>query len=103
MIRTIACKLLAAVALLVGADAAQAQWPGGRVPGGGWGGMHGFAQGRYYGFPGGTNFNPYSGSVYRPWAGSVSRPSGNYFYGPGTGAYSPWGRVPGSGLSSHAL
>lgn len=87
---------LAAVAgLAVGADAAHAQWPGGRVPGGGWGG---FAPGLYYGFPGGTNFNPWTGSVYRPWAGTVSKWSGNYHYVPGTGAYTPWGRVPGSGL-----
>lgn len=100
MTRTTAAMVLALGGLLVGADAAQAQWRGGRVPGGGWGGFPGvgFAPGRYHGFPGGTNVNPWTGSVYRPWAGTVSKWSGNYHYVPGTGAYTPWGRVPGSGL-----
>ena len=54
--------------------------------------------GRYFGFPGGTNINPYTGSVYRPWAGTVTKPSGNYFYVPGTGTYTPFGKVPGTGI-----
>jgi hypothetical protein len=70
---------------------------GGRVPGGGFQSVEQMP-GRYYGFPGGTNVNPYTGSVYRPWAGVVSKPSGNYFYQPGTGTYTPWGKVPGSGI-----
>jgi hypothetical protein len=86
-----------AAALLFTTSSAQAQFVGSRVPGGGWGSA-GFMPGAYYGFPGGTNINPYTGSVYRPWAGVVSKPSGNYFYVPGTGSYTPWGRVPGSGI-----
>ena len=45
-----------------------------------------------------ANFNPWTGSVYRPWAGTVTKPSGNYYYVPGTGTYTPWGKVPGSGI-----
>jgi hypothetical protein len=95
-------SLLVAAGLAAGvlftASPAQAQFiVGGRVPGGGWGSA-GFMPGAYSGFPGGTNVNPWTGSVYRPWAGTVSKPSGNYFYVPGTGSYTPWGRVPGSGI-----
>lgn len=98
MTRMILMGVAAAAGLAVGAETAQAQWPGGRVPGGGWGGGVGVAPGRYYGFPGGTNINPHSGSVYRPWAGTVNKPSGTYFYVPGSGQYTPWGRVPGTGV-----
>lgn len=89
--------VVAMSAVLFAADAAQAQW-GPRVPGGGFGPGVGVSPGRHYGFPGGTSFNPYSGSLYRPWAGTVTKPSGNYFYVPGTGSYTPWGRVPGTGV-----
>jgi hypothetical protein len=98
MTRTTLMYLLAAAGLTAGAETAQAQWPGGRVPGGGWGWGPGVAPGRYFGPPGGTNFNPVTRSVYRPWAGTVTKPSGTYFYVPGTGAYTPWGRVPGTGV-----
>lgn len=82
-------------------SAAQAQFiigGGGRLPGGGFAPSVEFRPGRYYGFPGGTNFNPYTGSVYRPWAGVVTKPSGNYHYVPGTGTYTPFGKIPGTGI-----
>jgi hypothetical protein len=71
---------------------------GGRVPGGGFAPSAEIRPGQYFGLPGSTNFNPWTGSVYRPWAGTVTKPSGNYYYVPGTGTYTPWGKVPGSGI-----
>lgn len=87
-----------AAGLLFTTSTASAQFVvGGRVPGGGFQSVEQMP-GRYYGFPGGTNINPYTGSVYRPWAGTVTKPSGNYFYVPGTGTYTPFGKVPGTGV-----
>jgi hypothetical protein len=70
----------------------------GRVVGGFGGGFTTVMPGAYVGSPGWTQVNPWTGSVYRPQFGVVSKPSGNYFYVPGTGSYTPWGRVPGSGV-----
>lgn len=89
--------LVAGVLLTDSSAKAQFAFGGSRVPGGGFP-SGGFVPGRYFGIPGGTNVNPWTGSVYRPWAGVVSKPGGNYFYVPGTGSYTPWGRVPGTGV-----
>ena len=87
--------------VLFSASPASAQFifgGGGRVPGGEFGPSVEVRPGQYFGRPGGTNFNPWTGSVYRPWAGTVSKPSGNYHYVPGTGDYTPFGKVPGTGI-----
>lgn len=87
------------VGVLSSVSTASAQFVfGGRVPGGGFAPSVEVRPGQYFGRPGGTNFNPWTGSVYRPWAGIVSKPSGNYFYVPGTGTYTPFGKVPGTGI-----
>jgi hypothetical protein len=94
--RSLAILAGLAAGVFLTATPAHAQFS--RVPGGGWGGGVTVMPGAYYGTPGGTSVNPWTGSVYRPWAGVVSKPSGNYFYVPGTGNYTPWGKVPGSGV-----
>jgi hypothetical protein len=102
MMRSLVLLTGIAAGVTLTASTASAQFilgGGSRVPGGfGFGPSVEFRPGQYYGRPGGTNFNPFTGSVYRPWAGVVSKPSGNYQYIPGTGSYTPFGKVPGTGL-----